>query len=466
MGGPSRTSSPPDPLVFKYIGSSWMLTVLQIVVMMKLTPFTLNALGKEPYGVWLEVVALTGLLKLLIAGVPMASVRFIAEALGKDDEEGLRRVVSTCVAMCLGLGGLALVIGGGLYLFFTGVYLQADDQGVTKLFRMPAAGGVPEAIVDPAEGTYSGLEVASKAAEDVVLATWQSYRRPAEVVRVDPAAKSHRALTAFNEDDVAQIDALPARHFWFTSRKGRRIHNVLFLPPGFDENKKYPLVLFIHGGPHSSSKDSFHPRWNFLLLASPGYVVLATNYTGSVGFGEKFARAIQGDPLKTPGEEIDQAAEEAVKRFPFIDGSRLAAGGASYGGHLSNWLQATTTRYRCLYSHAGLISLEGQWATSDVIYHRERNNGGLPWEGSPIWKEQSPFTYAKNFKTPVLLTIGVKDYRVPLNQTLAYWSVLKRLRVPSRLVVFPRANHWIMNGEDSRFFWQELLGWLEKYLKE
>ncbi len=346
------------------------------------------------------------------------------------------------------------------------VYLQADDQGVTKIFRMPAAGGAPEAIVDPAEGTYSGLAVPAKAAGDLVLATWQSYRRPAEVVRVDPAAKNHTALTAFNKDAVARIDAPPARHFWFTSRKGRRIHNLLFLPPGFDESKKYPLVLFIHGGPHSSSKDSFHPRWNFLLLTSPGYVVLATNYTGSVGFGEEFARAIQGDPLRTPGEEIDQAADEALKRFPFLDGSRMAAGGASYGGHLSNWLQATTSRYRCLYSHAGLISLEGQWATSDVIYHRERNNGGPPWEGSPIWKEQSPFTYAKNFKTPVLLTIGVKDYRVPLNQTLAYWSVLQRLRVPSRLVVFPRANHWIQNGEDNRYFYQELLGWLEKYLSE
>lgn len=113
--------------MFKYIGSSWLLTILQIVVMMKLTPFTLNTLGKQPYGVWLEVVALTGLLKLLIAGVPMASVRFIAEAVGKGDEDALRRVVSTCVAMCAGLGLLALLIGGGLYLFFSGVYLRADD---------------------------------------------------------------------------------------------------------------------------------------------------------------------------------------------------------------------------------------------------------------------------------------------------------------------------------------------------
>ena len=110
--------------MFKYIGSSWLLTILQIVVMLKLTPFTLDILGKEPYGVWLEVVALTGLLKLLIAGVPMASVRFIAEAVGKDDEDGLQRVVATCLGMCLGLGLAAVVIGSGLYLFFDQVYLQ------------------------------------------------------------------------------------------------------------------------------------------------------------------------------------------------------------------------------------------------------------------------------------------------------------------------------------------------------
>ena len=120
--------------------------------------------------------------------------------------------------------------------------------------------------------------------------------------------------------------------------------------------------------------------------------------SSSTGFGEKFAQAIQGDPLKTPGDEINQAADEAIKRFPFIDETRVAAGGASYGGHLSNWLQATTDRYRCLYSHAGEISLEGQWATSDVIYHREKNSGGPPWGGSKVWKEQSPITYAADFK--------------------------------------------------------------------
>lgn len=344
------------------------------------------------------------------------------------------------------------------------IYLLAGDEGHTQPFHLPAEGGEVQRAFEVTEGAYSNLAIPAKASETTVLAQWESATSPSEIVRIESGRKGHRALTEFNREAIAVLDLQPVRHFRFTSKGGRRIHNILALPPAFDDSKKYPLVVFIHGGPHSMSEDDFHLRWNYPLLASPGYVVLATNYTGSTGFGEKFAQAIQGDPLKTPGEEINQAVDEAAGRFPFIDGSRVAAGGASYGGHLSNWLQATSTRYRCLYSHAGLISLKGQWATSDTIYHREVMNGGPPWGDSKVWEEQSPFNYAGNFRTPVLLTIGVNDYRVPLNQTLAYWSLLKRLDIPSRLVVFDRANHWITNGEDSRYFYWELHAWLAKYL--
>ena len=192
--------------------------------------------------------------------------------------------------------------------------------------------------------------------------------------------------------------------------------------------------------------------------------MLLTNYTGSTGFGEKFAQDIQGDPLKGPGDEINDAADEAFRRFPFIDASRQAAAGASYGGHLANWMQATTTRYKCLIAHAGLINLESQWGTSDMIYHREVNAGGPPWEQGKVWREQNPIRLAKSFRTPILLTVGEHDFRVPMNETLENWSVLQRLRIPSRLIVFPDANHWITKGEDSRFFYQEAFNWLKKYL--
>ena len=345
------------------------------------------------------------------------------------------------------------------------LYLLAEDFGHEKLYTLPAAGGDARLAFDMSLGAYTDLAVAGSAASPVLIAKWESAVNPAEIARIDPSAGRHRLLSGFNVERASEIDWQPVRHFWFTSKRGKKIHNVVALPPAFDESKKYPLLVLIHGGPHGMWRDQFFLRWNYHLLAQPGYVVLMTNYTGSTGFGEKFAQEIQGDPFAGPAEEINQAADEAIRRFPFIDGARQAAGGASYGGHLANWLQATTTRYKCLVSHAGLINLESQWGTSDTIYSREVNNGGPVWEQGRVWREQNPIRFAASFRTPILLTVGENDFRVPLNQTLENWSVLQRLKVPSRLIVFPDANHWILKGEDSRFFYQELHAWLGKYLR-
>ena len=141
------------------------------------------------------------------------------------------------------------------------------------------------------------------------------------------------------------------------------------------------------------------------------------------------------------------------------------AAGVSYGGYFVNWLEATTTRYRCLVSHSGLINSEDQWGTSDGIYHREVMNGGPPWEQGPVWREQNPIRRAASFKTPILLSVGEHDFRVPINNTLEHWSALQRMKVPSRLLVWPRANHWILDGEDSRHFYEEVHAWLARWLK-
>ncbi len=345
------------------------------------------------------------------------------------------------------------------------VYLLAEEAGHEKPFVVPAAGGAVKPLFPVTSGVYTNLAIPPSAPTTILLANWESAVSPAEVVRIELSG-GHKALTEFNAERVAQLDWQPLRHFWFTSRRGKPIHSMLALPPAFDESKRYPLVVLMHGGPHTMWRDQFVLRWNYHLLAAPGYVVLLTNYTGSTGFGERFAQEIQGDPFRGPAEEINQAAEEAARRFPFIDAARQCAAGASYGGHLANWMQATTTHYRCLISHAGLINLESQWGASDLIYHRELAAGGPPWEQGRVWREQNPIRYARNFRTPVLLTVGERDYRVPLSQTLEYWSVLQRLRIPSRLVVFEEANHWILRGEDSRLFYQEVHAWLEKYLQK
>ena len=134
-------------------------------------------------------------------------------------------------------------------------------------------------------------------------------------------------------------------------------------------------------------------------------------------------------------------------------------------GHLAHWLEATTTRYRCLVSHAGLSSLETQWSTSDEIYHRELMMGGPFWENTKTWLDQSPVAYAKDFKTPMLLSVGENDFRVPMNNTLEMYAVLQRMRVPARLMVWPDENHWILKPENSRVFYREVAAWLAKWLK-
>ena len=340
------------------------------------------------------------------------------------------------------------------------IYITALEHGRARLFSLPAEGGQVSAINSESSGVYSGVAGTSQ----YPIALWESSTRPVEVVEVNPGSGQHETLTDFNDGAFEGVDRPEFREFWFTSGKGREIHNWIILPPNFDESKKYPLVLNIHGGPFSSSLDADHVRWSPHLLAAPGYVVLQTDYTGSVGYGAQFSRNIEGDPLATPGEELIEAMDEAIERFDFIDADRLAATGASYGGHLVNWLLATSDRFDALIGHAGLISLEGQWSTSDSIYHRERINGGPPWGDSKIWAEQSPATYADNFSTPTMLTIGELDYRVPINETIAAWSYLQRKQVPSRLLVFHDANHWIMKGPEARHFWEETHDWLDKYL--
>ncbi len=345
------------------------------------------------------------------------------------------------------------------------IYLTAEEHGHDKIFTLPAGGGRTRLAFEVTSGCYSNLVIAEKAPQPVLIANFTSMIQPPEVVRVDAAAGRHHNLTSFSRERASRIDWQPPRHFWFTASTGRRIHNMIVLPPAFDESKKYPLLVFMHGGPHNMWKDQFFIRWNFHYLASPGYVVLMTNYTGSSGFGEEFADAINRDALRGPAGEINEAADEAIRRFPFIDGRRQAAGGASYGGYLANWMEGHTTRYRTIFNHAGLTNNESMWGTTDGGYFWERRFGSPPWEGGAQWQDQNPFRYAANFRTPMFISHGEQDFRVPISQALEIYKLLQRRRVPARMLIFPEENHWVLKGENNRYLFQELFAWLKKYLE-
>jgi dipeptidyl aminopeptidase/acylaminoacyl peptidase len=345
------------------------------------------------------------------------------------------------------------------------VFFTVEHAGLEKLHSVPLQGGAVRDEPSPATGCIANLRSGGAS----LVGTWESAVNPPEVFRFDGGP---RRLTSFAVERAAQIDLLPVEHFWFESNEGRDIHNMIVKPPGFDPAKKYPVWTVIHGGFANMWRDQWVLRWNYHLLGKPGYVILLTNYTGSTGFGDSFSQRIKLDPLRTPANEINEAVDEAVKRYPFIDGARRAAGGASYGGHLANWLQATTTHYKAIISHAGLMDLTSQWSTSDSMFNREMLNGGPFWDPkNTVWLDQSPLYQAANhakgtgFKSPILITIGENDFRVPLNQSLQNWALQKRLQVPSKLIVFPDENHWILKGENSRYFYAEIHAWLERWLK-
>jgi dipeptidyl aminopeptidase/acylaminoacyl peptidase len=344
------------------------------------------------------------------------------------------------------------------------IYFTAEDAGHERVYSVPVAGGAATLAMDAPQGVYTALDIPQRAAAPVLVANWESAVSPLEIVRIDPAAKKREFLTSFNTARAASIDWQPLREFWFTGRDGRRIHSYLALPPNFDETKKYPLLVLMHGGFASSWRDAISYRWNYHLLAHPGFVLVATDYRGSTGYGEKFSLDILGDPLKGPADDINDAADEAIKRFPFIDGARQAAAGASYGGHLANWMEGTTARYKAIISHAGLATLDMQWGMSDGIYHRELMMGGPYWDNPQKWIEQSPLAKAGSFRTPMLLSVSDNDFRVPQGNTLTMYAALQRMNVPAKLLVWPDENHWITKGENSRVFYREVRAWLEKYL--
>ena len=344
------------------------------------------------------------------------------------------------------------------------VYFLGEDAGRQKLYRVSGTGGAVQEVGRLDRGTFAAFDLGGPATAPVAVAVWESATNPPELVRVDLASGARRPLTSFNTARISDLDLASLQEFWFTSTKGRRIHNFVALPPGFDPAKKYPLLVVIHGGPYSQWTDQWGSGWNYHLLGAPGYVLLLTNFTGSTGFGEGFAQNIQGDPLDTPGQEILEAVDEAIKRYPAIDNARMAAGGASYGGHLTNWLAVTTTRFKAFVSHAGLFDQVAQWTTSDATYGREVAMGGPVWEGGAVWQAQNPIMKSANLRTPMLVTAGERDFRVPLNNALQLWSVLQRQRVPSRLIVFPGENHVIQGGENSRLFYSEVHAWLARWL--
>lgn len=288
---------------------------------------------------------------------------------------------------------------------------------------------------------------------------------PADVFRLDlKGSASSTPLTSMNADVLKDIDFGEYSSFTFPGWNGDTVQAWEIKPPDFDANKKYPLLLLMHGGPENSWGNLFHYRWNPQLFAAAGYVVIEPNFHGSSGFGLKFMDAIKGQWGGAPYEDQMKAVDVALT-WPYVDKTRVAAAGASYGGYMANWVEGHTDRFRTIVCHDGLYDLMTMLYSSDFIGGTLQEFKGTAWQNPQALIAQAPATYAANFKTPMLIVHGANDYRVPQSQGFAMFQVLQAEHVPSKLLFFEEENHWVLKPADDILWYHSVLDWLDQWVK-
>lgn len=337
------------------------------------------------------------------------------------------------------------------------LWITAEDKGVLPIFRLQADGTGLTAL--HREGTSTQLQ---GAAGQLVFLN-DNTSRPNELFALDTQTGAVRQLTHVNDEKMAALDLGRVEAYWFDGAGGEKIHGWLVYPPGYDAAKTYPLVQLMHGGPHTMARDSWSYRWNTHCLAAPGYVVTWVNRHGSTGFGEKFAQSILNAWGDQPFEDIMKSTDFLLARHRNLDPQRLAAAGASYGGYMAAWVLGHTDRFKAIIDHAGVNNSYAQYAT-DVPHGFPLVMGGKAWENLEGMQRQNPMFYAKNFKTPTLVIHGELDYRVPYGNGLELYGVLQGMGVPSRLVIFPNENHWILSPQNAIYWHWEMQSWLGRYL--
>ncbi len=339
-----------------------------------------------------------------------------------------------------------------------GLWFTAEDKGVVPVFKLKADGTGLTAV--HSEGTSTDLR--TEGGRLVFLNDNTS--RPSELFTLDAKSGAVRQLTYFNQPLLDQLDLGKVESYWFDGAAGAKVQGWLILPPGFDAAKSYPLVQLMHGGPHTMVRDSWSYRWNAHAFAAPGYVVTWVNRHGSTGFGQQFGQSILNEWGEKPLDDILRSTDHLLARFPNIDGKRIAAAGGSYGGYMAAWAEGHTDRFACIIDHAGVNDFITQFGADVTAYGFTQVLGGTPWNNPEGMQKNNPVTYAKNFKTPMLILHGELDYRVPYVNGTALYAILQSMGVPSRLVIYPNENHWILSPQNSIHWNWEVQSWLSRYL--
>jgi dipeptidyl aminopeptidase/acylaminoacyl peptidase len=339
------------------------------------------------------------------------------------------------------------------------IYAIADDLGQRPLFAIDAGSLERRKLTGP--GHVTDFDVVG----DRVVFGLQSLTAPADLYLVEGRAPA-RPLTTVNAARLTQVRFGGTEQFAFDGAGGEKVYGYAIKPWDWQPGKRYPVAFIVHGGPQSSYANTWSYRWNPQVFAGAGYAVVFIDFHGSTGYGQDFTDSISGDWGGKPLEDLRKGLAAAVERFTWLDSGRTCALGGSYGGYMVNWIAGNwPDGFRCLVNHAGLFDNRSMYYTTEELWFPEWDHGGPYYENPEGHEKANPAGLVKAWKTPMLVIHGALDFRVPDSQGLATFTALQRRGVESRFLYFPDENHWILKPANSLQWHEEVLGWLDRFLK-
>jgi dipeptidyl aminopeptidase/acylaminoacyl peptidase len=340
---------------------------------------------------------------------------------------------------------------------------KAEDKGRQHVWRFDIASATPSVVSEG--GTVHAFDEA--AGQMVTLMDRAVHPGRIHVLKVNEAGQAESAdckrIEHFNDDLLKGIALGNTEEHWYKGAQGDDVQVWLHFPPGFNKDKKYPLLHTIHGGPHTGPGDVWHWRWNYHVFAAQGYVVANVNYHGSSGFGLKFLDSITHKWGQLELQDME-ACTDWLRKKTWIDKGRVFATGGSYGGYMVAWMNAHVKpgKYQAYVCHAGCYDWVGMFSDDAYGWHAQEL-GGWYWNDMKKVHSQSPHAFAANMKTPTLVIHGAKDYRVPDAQGLAYYNTLKAKGVDARLLWYPDENHWILKPANNVIWYHEFFDWIKRH---
>jgi dipeptidyl aminopeptidase/acylaminoacyl peptidase len=343
------------------------------------------------------------------------------------------------------------------------VIVAAHDAARVQLWRQPRKGSATRIDLGDLDPAWSFWVDLSLAKDGGLALAGSTLTQPNEIYYLPPGGGSPRRLTSFNQE-IASRDLGRAEELKWKGPTGTEEDGVVVYPPDFQPARKYPLVLVIHGGPQASSTLSFSALPQ--LLAARGYVVFSPNYRGSDNLGNAYQRAIFNDAGEGPGRDV-MAGIEALEQKGFIDQSRIAVSGWSYGGYMTSWLIGHYHMWKAAVSGAAVNDMIHEYALSDFNVTNRFAFGGSPWSPKLLkaYRDQSPITYAGQITTPTLILSDTGDARVPITQSYLMYHALKDRGGTVQFIAYPVPGHFPSDPIRSSDVYRRWVEWIDRYLQ-